>query len=86
MKRFTVPVVTRTLVVVDAEDVGAAIAEATRIVELGQPKDEFLDGWNDVQRVNGAPTVESVDVVRIDPVDAGGVTSTDVPGEDDERD
>lgn len=86
MKRFTVPVVTRTLVVVDAEDVGAAIAEAMRIVELGQPQDEFLGGWNDVQRRSGAPTVESVDVVRIEPVDAEGVTSADVPAGDDDRD
>lgn len=84
MKRFTVPIVTRTLVAVDAKDVGGAIAEATRIVELGQPQDEFLDGWNDVQRQNGAPIVESVDVVRIEPVDVADVTSADVP--DDQED
>jgi hypothetical protein len=81
MKRFTVPIVTRTLVVVDAEDLDGAITEATRIVELGQPQDEFLDGWNDVQRQNGAPIVESVDVVRMEPVDVTDVTSADVPND-----
>lgn len=79
MKRFTVPIVTHTMVIVDAEDVDGAIAEATRIVELGQPRDEFLDGWNDVQRQNGSPIIESVDVVRIEPVDVSDVTSTDAP-------
>lgn len=85
MKRFTVPIVTRTLVIVDAEDVDGAIAEAARIVELGQPQDGFLDGWNDVQRQNGAPIVESVDVVRIEPVVVTEVSITDVPDDHQEN-
>lgn len=83
MKRFTIPIVVQVEVVVDAEDVGSAIAEARRIVENGEPQDGFLEGWNQVQHGSGAPLIESIGEFRVADVDATDVVVSEVPESED---
>lgn len=82
MKRFTVPLVVHVDVVVDAPDRDVAISEAVRLMEAGSPPEGFVEGWNDVQRRNGASLIESVSDGMVQPVDPGAVSVADVPDEE----
>lgn len=84
MQRFTIPIVARTLVVVDAEDLASAIDEAQRVVQLGGPGDGFLEGWNDVQKDNDAPLIESVGEFAIVSVEEDAIRIGDVPKDDED--
>lgn len=60
MPKFIVPLTVLVSITVEADDKATAIDEARRFVELGMPEDGYVDGWNDVQRQNGAPIIHEV--------------------------
>lgn len=70
MARFSVPVTILTTITVDAPDADGAAREAARFAEgmCEGAGDHFRDGWNDVQRQNGAPTICSLGGIDIEDI------------------
>ncbi len=69
MPRYIVPMTILASVTVDAPTKADAIAEARRYIEEQADSGGFMDGWNDVQRQNGAPIIHDCsgfDVERIE--------------------
>lgn len=72
MRVFTVSLTVLSSVTVAAPDTETAITEARRFAEASQPEGHFVDGWNDIQRENGAPLIldaSSVDIEGVEPED-----------------
>lgn len=54
---------------IEADSEAEAKAEAQRFVEALEPGNGFADGWNDVQRQNGGPTIEEAGDFYVDSID-----------------
>ena len=74
MPRFSVPTTIIATIIVDAPDAVAAMFEARRFAEsLGDDTGGFRDGWNDVQRQNGAPIIADVSGFDVEGIDVADI-------------
>jgi hypothetical protein len=80
MARYEIAVTILTTITVDAPDAQSAIDEARRFAEACDPADGFADGWNDVSKAEGRPTIADVaafDVEYITRDDCAEIDSDD---------
>jgi len=85
MPRYSVPLTILASITVDAPDAASARKEAVRFAEgHGSDTGLFMDGWNDVQRQHGLPTIhdvsgfdcEGVELMEVEEIDDEPETCT----------
>jgi hypothetical protein len=78
MARYDIAVTILTTITVDAPDAQSAIDEARRFAEACDPADGFADGWNDVSKAEGRPTIADVSGFDVEPIADDDCTELDV--------
>lgn len=81
MTRMFVPVTIYAGIIVDTDDPLQAAVAARRFAECCSPDGHFVDGWNDVCRLEGKPTIYAVGDFDVEFIETRDVEEAEIEDE-----